>query len=325
MTQNITLAVVLTVLASIALAVASVVQHVAVGDTAGGGGAARKLSGSELLAVIRNPRWLGGLALTGVGAVLQMTALLLAPVTVVQPIGVLAVPWTILLAARVGRRPITPAMWGAAALTMAGTVAFAWVAISHAAPYPVLNDAWLVTGTLVSFGIAGLLALAGARGPLGWRCLAWSAAAAVIYGAESGVVKAMGHYATSRPWLGSPVFWMLAASIVAGMVLAGMWIQQGYASGPAEIVVGTLNAAGPVAGVAYGVAVLGEGMMLTGPAVALMVVFAAIAIAGVVLLSRIHPGEPGPDSTPNEPLAADPEAVQGYEGRPDAAETGGIR
>ena len=60
----------------------------------------------------------------------------------------------------------------------------------------------------------------------------------MIYGAESGVVKAIGHYTTSRPWLGSPVFWMLAASIVAGMVLAGIWIQQGYASGAAEIVVG---------------------------------------------------------------------------------------
>ncbi|HEY3406968.1 MAG TPA: DMT family transporter [Propionicimonas sp.] len=298
MTQNISLAVILTVLASVALAVASVVQHSAVGTTAGPEPGA-KLSGGQLLAVIRNPRWLGGLMLTGVGAVLQMAALLLAPVTVVQPIGVLAVPWTILLAARVHKRPITSAMWGATSLTVLGTVAFAWVAIRNAAPYPVLNDAWLVLGTLAGFGIAGLLALAGARGPVAWRCLAWSAAAAVIYGAESGVVKAIGHYTTSRPWLGSPVFWMLAASIVAGMVLAGIWIQQGYASGAAEIVVGTLNAAGPVAGVAYGIAVLGEGMNLTWGSALLMLLFAAVAISGVVLLSRIHPG-PSPAEAPPE-------------------------
>ena len=288
MTQNISLAVILTVLASVVFAVASVIQHSAVG-TAAGPEPGVKLSGGQLLTVIRNPRWLGGLLLTGVGAVLQMTALLLAPVTVVQPIGVLAVPWTILLAARVHRTAISSAMWGATALTVAGTAAFAWVAIRNAAPYPVLNDTWLVLGTLAGFGIAGLLALAGARGPVAWRCLAWSAAAAVVYGAESGVVKAIGHYTTSRPWLDSPVFWMLAASILAGMVLAGIWIQQAYASGAAEIVVGTLNAAGPVAGVAYGIAVLGEGMNLTGPAALLMALFAAIAISGVVLLSRIHP------------------------------------
>lgn len=288
MTQNIPLAVFLTVLASVALAVASVIQHVAVGDTAGQPGT--KLSGKQLLEVVRNPRWLGGLALTGVGAVLQMTALLLAPVTVVQPIGVLAVPWTILLAARVHGRAIAPQMWGAAALTVLGTAAFAWVAIAHAAPAPVLNDTWLVAGTLVGFGVAVLLALAGARGPVAWRCLAWSAAAAVIYGAESGVVKAIGHYATSRPWLSSPTFWFLAASIVAGMVCAGIWIQQGYASGAAEIVVGTLNAAAPVAGVAYGIAVLGEGVNITGTAAVLMLAFAAVAIYGVVMLSRFHPG-----------------------------------
>lgn len=296
MTQNIPLAVLLTVLASVALAVASVVQHVAVGDAAAQPGG--KLSGKELLAVVRNPRWLGGLMLTGVGAVLQMGALLLAPVTVVQPIGVLAVPWTILLAARLHRRPITTAMWGAAALTVGGTAAFAWVAIAHAAPYPVLNDAWLVLGTLTGFGLAAALALLGSRGPVAWSCLAWSGAAAVIYGAESGVVKAIGHYATSRPWLTSPVFWALSASIVAGALLAGIWIQQGYASGPAEIVVGTLNAAGPVAGVAYGIAVLGEGSLLTGTAVLLMLLFATAAISGVVLLSRLHPAA----APPTEPI-----------------------
>ena len=122
MNQNILLAVVLTAVASVVFAVASVVQHSAVGDSAAKPGA--KLSGSDLFAVIRNPRWLGGLLLTGVGAVMQTAALFMAPVTVVQPIGTLAVPWTILLAARVHKRPITAAMWVAAGLTMLGTAAF---------------------------------------------------------------------------------------------------------------------------------------------------------------------------------------------------------
>lgn len=317
MAQNIPLAVLLTVLASVTFAVASVIQHRAVGDAAGPR-AGSKLSGSQLLSVIRNPRWLAGLLITGVGAGMQVVALMMAPVTVVQPIGVLAVPWTILLAARVAQRAITPAMWLATAATVAGTAAFAWVAITYAAPYPVLNDGWLVTGTLVGLGTAGLLAVAGARGPQRWRCLAWAGAAAVVYGAESGVVKAIGHYVMSRPWLGSLVFWMLAGSILVGMVLAGMWIQQAYASGPAEIVVGTLNAAGPVAGVLYGIAVLGEGVNLTwGPAL-LMVTFAAIAIAGVVRLSSLHPDAGAGDGrTPSgHPTDQDVEAVADRRERP---------
>ena len=85
----------------------------------------------------------------------------------------------------------------------------------------------------------------------------------------------------------------VALSIPVGAVLAGMWIQQGYASGPAETVVGALNAAAPVAGVAYGIAVLGEGSALTPTAGVLMLGFAAVAIWGVVLLSRIHPVSAG--------------------------------
>lgn len=293
MSHNIPLAVVLTVLASVALAVASVVQHLAVANTAALQPGA-KLSRKQLLTLIRNPRWLGGLLITGVGAALQITALMLAPITVVQPIGVLAVPWTILLAARLNARAIPPRLWGATALTVLGTAAFAWVAITHAAPSTLLNDSALVFGNIAGFGIAGALALIGSAGPLAWRCLAWSGAAAVIYGAESGVVKAIGAYATSRPWPGSPTFWFLVGSIAVGAVLAGIWIQQGYASGPAEIVVGTLNAAGPVAGVAYGIAVLGEGIAMTTSAAALMLVFATVAIAGVVMLSQFHPNSPDP-------------------------------
>lgn len=287
MEQNIPLAMVLAVTASVAFAVASVTQHVAVGD-ATGPQAGSKLSGKQLLSLIRSPRWLLGLVLTGVSLVLQTAALLLAPVTVVQPLGVLAMPWTILLAARVHRHTITPMMWTATALTVAGTAAFTWVTIRHATPAPQLIDTWLVTGTLIGFGIAGLMAAVGAGGPKAWRCLAWSTAAAVLYGTESGAIKALGSYATSRPWLHSTTFWFLAASIAAGMLLAAVWIQQGYNTGPAEIVVGTLNAAGPVAAVLYGIAVLGEGANLTGTAVALMLAFAAVALSGVVLLSRHH-------------------------------------
>lgn len=288
MTRNIPLAVLLTVIASVIFAVAAVVQQRAVASEASPQPGV-KLSGKQLLAVIRNPRWVGGLLLTGVGAALQVVALMLAPITVVQPIGVLAVPWTILLAARVDRRVIPGGVWAATALTVAGTVAFAWVAILHAAPDPLLNNAMLVAGTLAGFVLASAAALAGARGPQAWKCLAWSAAAAIIYGIESGVVKAIGAYIATGPWLASATFWFLAASIAAGAILAGIWIQQGYASGPAEIVVGTLNAAGPVAAVGYGIVVLGEGSAITGPAAVMMLASAAVALWGVVRLAGHQP------------------------------------
>lgn len=289
---NIPLAVLLAVAASIAFAVGSVVQQRAVSGATDA--ASATLSGRQLLSLIRDRHWLAGMLLTGLSAVLQVSALLLAPITIVQPLGVLAVPWTILLAARVHRRAVPATVWAATALTLLGTAAFAWVAIATAVLRPTLNDNYLVTGTLVGFGFAAALALLGARGPLTWRCLAWSGAAAVVYGTESGAVKALGAYSISRPWLGSPVFWFLAASIVIGVLLAAVWIQQGYANGPAEIVVGAINAVAPVAGVCYGIAVLGEGARITAGHAVGMLCFAAVAVAGVVLLSRFHPALPDP-------------------------------
>lgn len=290
MNSNISLAVVVAVLASIAFAASSVVQHRAVaGESSAKTGA--KLGGRELLAVMKNPVWLGGLLLLGLSAVGQVVALQLAPVTVVQPIGVLAVPWTILLAARVHRQQITRGMWGGAALAVIGTVAVAWVAITHATPSPELQDQRLVMGTLIGFAVAAAFAFFGVRGPLAWRCLAWALAASVIYGMESGLVKAIGAYLAAGPWLTSGIFWFLVAAIVIGVALAGVWIQQGYANGPAEIVVGGLNAGAPIAGVAFGVAILGEGKFLVQDPMAIvaMLAFAVVALSGVVMLSKHHP------------------------------------
>ena len=66
-------------------------------------------------------------------------------------------------------------------------------------------------------------------------------------------------------------------------------IQQGYASGPAEITVGTMTTVDPFVAVVFGLVVLGEGMgMGVGPMIG-MVVTGAIAVYGVAMLSKDHP------------------------------------
>ena len=64
------------------------------------------------------------------------------------------------------------------------------------------------------------------------------------------------------------------------------FVQQGYATGAAESVVGAVNVVGPLASVVFGVAVLGEGVNYTALGVALMLVSAAVSMSGVALLSR---------------------------------------
>jgi hypothetical protein len=56
---------------------------------------------SELLALARRPSWVVGTLLLGVAIVFQLFSLYLAPLTVVQPLGALALVITVLVNARV--------------------------------------------------------------------------------------------------------------------------------------------------------------------------------------------------------------------------------
>ena len=91
-----TLAVLLCALGACGYAVGARLQHSAVQDMIGDGG----LKLRDQLRLPRNPRWSIGLLALAVGAVLHASALGLAPLSVVQPVGVLALPITVLLNAR---------------------------------------------------------------------------------------------------------------------------------------------------------------------------------------------------------------------------------
>lgn len=290
MQQNIPLAVALTVAATVLFALAATIQHYVVGAKTGKGQA---LSGGQLWSLMRSPRWWLGMGLNAVGAVLALAALMFAPVTVSQPLAILAVPWTVLLASRVGGHTIPRAVWSAVGLAVAGTLFFAVIAVVYAADHEEFTDDGLILGTIVGYAVAGGLALLGARGPARTRCLAWASAGAFIFGLESGIVKALGEYVATRDWRTSVVFWVLVVLLIVGALVATAFMQQGYATGAAETVVGALNVVGPMAAVSFGILVLGEGANITATAALAMFLSGGIAVRGVVLLSRFHPDPDG--------------------------------
>ncbi|MFP5417227.1 MAG: hypothetical protein ACLGHZ_10225 [Actinomycetes bacterium] len=289
MNQNIPLAVALTVVTTVLFALAATVQHQVVGAQSEDPDQQESLSGGQLWALVKSPRWWLGMGLNGLGAAISVVALLMAPVTVVQPLAILAVPWTVLLASRIHGHRITPALWSAVVLAVGGTVWFAVIAVLHAVEKDVFDDTGLILGSLIVFAVSGLLALAGARGPRELRCFAWASAGAVIFGLESGLVKAAGEFVAAGTWRASATFWAVLVMLVIGALVATAFMQQGYANGPAETVVGAMNAVGPIAAVLFGIAVLGEGANITPTAALMMIVACVIAVAGVVLLSRFHP------------------------------------
>ncbi len=294
MPQNVPVAVALMVVSSLLIAVSATVQHYEVGQQTGPG-EKTALSGGQFWALIRSPRWWLGLLANGGGALVAVAALMLAPVTITQPLAVLAVPWTVLLTSRVSRQAVSPATWGAVALTILGTAAFAVLAIWQRPEHEEFVQTGLVAGTIVGFVAASAVALFGHFGPPRWRSLGWASAGAIIFGLEAGIVKALGEYVARGDWRTSVTFWALGVLVLVGALVGTAFVQQAYATGAAEPVVGAVNVVGPFASVIFGVAVLGEGVNYIPLGVVLMLAAGAVSMGGVALLSHTkHAAEAAP-------------------------------
>lgn len=305
------LAVAAAVVAAVCFAVGGILQHRAVaeeavpGPSAGGTGAAR-LGAGGFAALLRRPGWLLGLVLAGAGATLHALALVVAPVSVIQPVGVLAVPVAVLLAARAtGTRP-SVAVGAAVGLAVGGVAGFVALAAGSAVSGTADPTTLAVAGAGVGIVVLGLAALAARASSPIVRCLACAAGGATAFGLVSALVRAL----AERVAAGAPIPDLagLAGAIVVALLAGGWLVQQAFAAGPAELVVATLTVVDPVVAVGLGIALLGEGAATGLPAALGMAGCAVVAAAGVLALARHHPDalrrrEQGRDDASTERLA----------------------
>jgi len=257
--NNILFAVALAALAACCFATAIHLQHRSVRET--GSGAPR-----GLWRVVRTPTWLVGTSLAAVGAALHVFALAMAPLAVVQPVGVLSLVLTTLIGGHSRR---------AALAVCAGTVGFVVLAATTGSLTPSTVDASRVQLVLV---VAAVMAIVGLRAAGRIRCLVLASSAAVLFGLGSALVRA----AVLDGSLG------LAAESAA-LMLAGGWLaHQAYASGPPAVVIGAVTVIDPLTAVAVGIGVYGEAF--GGPLVmTAQLGCAALAIGGVIALTRSAP------------------------------------
>jgi hypothetical protein len=286
-TQTTTLAIVIALLSSLAFAGAATVQGYAVGALVGENAGKQRLPLSSLRVLVRNPRWLTGLLLAGAGSLLNAGALLMAPVSIVQPVGVLAVVWAVAMQASLRRRRVPRLEVFAAAAALAGIAVFTALTAFHAPTAAVLDPVRIVVAGVIIYAAAETLGRLGARGRPAWRSFFWSMGGAFFYGLESALVRTMRDYAMQADWLHSPLFWAMGVALVAGALRAAWMIQQAYATGLPETVVGALTVTNPVVAVLFGLVVLGEGAHLAATDVGWMTAAAAVAVLGVLLLSQV--------------------------------------
>lgn len=286
---NIAVAVVLATLAAAVFAVGATVQSHAVGRTVREHENTTGVVGArQMLTLLRSKRWLGSVAILVLGGLLHIAALALAPISIVQPVGVLAIPFAVLLAAHRSQTPPGPRVVGAVAVTVVSIVMFVLAAASdghNAARIDASDIAWAGAGLAA---LAGVLGLIGAFGPTWSRCLAWAAGGAVVYGLASALLRADTMLIAQGERIVGPVLWF-ALAIGSGFVLGGWMIQHAHASGPPAVTLGCLTVVDPLIAVLFGIAFLGEGARLAALHAVVMGVAAVLASVGVVLLARHHP------------------------------------
>jgi glycosyltransferase involved in cell wall biosynthesis len=262
------LAILLAVLGAVCFAFAARLQHTAV----------RSVEGTlQVTALLRRPRWLAGLALLVIGAGVHAVALGMAPLSVVQPVGVLAIGITAVLD---GRREALRAV----ALTTVGVGAFVLLAAGSATATEVAPQAELQAGLLV----LGLVALPGLFGVLTQsphrRALAFGVAGGVAYGYVSVLMRAV-----SQDVQQGGFGWTSGLSvlgIVLALLVGGWFIQHAYASGPPHLAVACLTVVDPLVAVCIGAGLLGEAARMGGWIAVTQLGCAAIAISGVWALAR---------------------------------------
>jgi len=268
----------LAVAAACCFAVAAWLQQDTVRTVVAGG--SLRLAGWTRM--VRAPRWMTGFGLTAVGAVLHAGALSLAPLVVVQPIGVLAIALTTLLAGRTkAAGPTWPAM-PAAVLSMVGVGLFVVLAAGGTAP-PTLPAGAEFSAGMVAALIVGALGAVGAFAQGRVRCLAFAGAAGVAYG----LVSVLVHTTAVRVSAGGlgQIHLAVILGVVAALLAGGWFVQHAYASGPPQVVVACQTVLDPMLGVGIGIVLLGEAARITSASAAGLVVCAALAVVGVIRLA----------------------------------------
>jgi drug/metabolite transporter (DMT)-like permease len=282
-------AILLAVLAAVALAFGAQFQNNAVSNGKpkpktkdGRGGLGLK----QLRKLIVRPQWISGLGLMGLGMVLQLGALTLAPLIVVQPIGALALVITSLLNARVTKTRLNRGTTVAIILCTFGIAAFVTTA-SGVADANVLTDTDVTAVLMILLGLLVVFAVLFFTSGRSAKPLTYIIGAGVLYGFVATLAKVVIQrlYQMQFDWL--TILCLIA--LVAAVILGGWFVQNAYASGPPDLVIAGLTVIDPLVAVTVAIAILGEVEAATPLTAVSFALSGAIAVAGVVLLSKVHP------------------------------------
>lgn len=281
------LAVFLAVLGAFFLAIGAQRQGSAVKADTGG----LALSSNGFLRLLRNPRWMLGLLFLALGMVMNAIALVSAPLTVVQPIGAIALVITTVVNAKDQGLSINRATVVAISACVTGSALFVLLAVFVTQEnHHVSGDDELTIVLLLALavGIFGTLAVLFKHR---MSAFIYILGAGVLFGFVAVLTRIIGkHLLDPNGLFLLNVQWYTLIAIVAAGGLGSWFVQSAYSSGPPDLVIAGLTVIDPMVGIAIGIVILGELRPDVHAVMAIaMAAAATLAIVGVIALSRHHP------------------------------------
>ncbi|MDF1480101.1 DMT family transporter [Leifsonia sp. H3M29-4] len=249
----------------------------------------------QLKALLARPSWVIGTVLLGLAIVLQLTSLTLAPITVVQPLGAVALVVTAIVNARVTKTPLDRVSIRSIAICVLGVGVFVTIAAFVTQSHPVTaTQLWtvlIVLSVVLAILITLFLVLRG-RTP---RPIFYVIAAGTLFGfvvtlAKVVIDRVRTIIITDFEIDAADILTLLCiVGLVAASLLGLYFVQTAHSTNPPDLVVAGLTVIDPLVAVAIGIVVLGEAAGAPWWAIVGFVAAGATAIYGVISLSRHHP------------------------------------
>jgi hypothetical protein len=248
-----------------------------------------------LVRLARQPVWLLGLAMQGIGFVAQAIALGVGRMVVVQPLLVASIVFALPLGRLIEKRTIERAEWIGAAMVTGGLA----VLLVTSKPAAGDDDASLLAWAVIGGGAAGvavvLFALARGRRP---------EVRAGLLGTASGILFGLGAALTKTTvsllddGIGAVLGdWHVYALVVVS--IAAFWLEQAaLQTGALAVAVATTMAFDPLSSLVFGIGLfdeaLHEGVLGYVASAALL----GVTLAGLVILARAKGAKAPPELAP---------------------------
>ncbi len=235
-----------------------------------------------LLILLHRPKWLAGVGLLLCGYGLQALALSAGPVAVVQPVVATELAFAIPLGIWRGHRRAGRREWSGIAAVLAGVSVLLWVASPVSGTAQPSRLDWILFLVPIGAAVALLLTMsARIKGPR--RAMLLGAAAGLSFALLAVLTKAVTHslsVGVGSTFAGWEVYMVIGLGITA-LVIS----QSAYQAGPLALSMPAIALIEPTVAVIIGDTAFHEQAHLSGGALALEIMAAAVAAAGLFTLA----------------------------------------